>query len=154
MSARLFSSSAYGALKGATAAALTIATPAGSAEAFAQLTRVEPRTVRKYADHADEMFIPLDVAADLDRAAGKPILAQALAQLSGCTVTMIVADVESRALSAIKEAGEAVTALAGLAGSPSWGLGQAKAARREIREAMAALAAFDIALTHRIEGGS
>mgnify|MGYP001810223999 CR=1 FL=1 len=152
--ARLLSPAAYGALKGATAAAIQIATPSGSAEAFAQLTRVEPRQVRKYADHNDPTFIALDVAADLDCAAGKPIMARALAQLAGGAVFTINADAEARALSSLKEAGEAVTALAGLASSGAWGLEQAKAARAEIREAIAAFAGVDAALTKRIEGES
>lgn len=151
---RLFPPHAYGALKGATHAALHLATPNGSAEAFAALTRVEPRTVRKYADHADDMFAPLDICADLDRAAGKPIMASALAQLAGCTVSSIVRESEAHALNTIKETGEAVAALAQLASSGAWGLEEAKAARTQIREAMAALAGFDLALTHRIEGSS
>lgn len=149
---RLLSPNAYGALKGATAAALAVATAKGSAESFAPLTRVEARTLRKYADHNDEMFAALDVAADLDRAAGKPILAAALAQLSGCAVSRIDSDPEARALVALKETGEAVAAVAQLASSGAWGLDQSRAVRAEIREALAALAGLDAALTRRIEG--
>lgn len=151
---RLFSPAAYGALKGATAAAIQMATPGASAEAFAQLTRVEPRSLRKYADHSHDMFVPLDIAADLDRAAGKPILALALAQLAGATVFGLEIDAEARALGALKEAGEAVSAIAQLASSGAWGLEQAKAARAEIRDAIAAFAGVDAALTKRIEGES
>ncbi|HYD87139.1 MAG TPA: hypothetical protein VEA80_06680 [Vitreimonas sp.] len=149
---RLLSPAAYGSLKGATAAAFAVATPQGTAEAFAQLTRNEPRSLRKYADHAHELFVPIDIAADLDRAAGKPIMARALAQLAGCAVYGVSGGTEARALSAIKETGEAVAALAQLAPG-AWGLEQARAARADIREAIAALAGFDAALTQRIEGG-
>lgn len=149
---RLFAQAAYGALKGATAAALQL-TPGGSAESFAGLTRVEPRSVRKYADHNDAMFIPLDVAADLDRAAGKPIMARALAQLSRCAVSTIEADPHTRVLGAIKETSEAVAAVAQLTQTPgAWGLEDAKAVRSEIRDAIAALAGLDAALSKRIEG--
>jgi predicted RNA methylase len=151
---RLLTPAAYGALKGATAAALAVATPQGTAEAFAELTRVEPRSLRKYADHAHDMFVPLDIAADLDRAAGKPILAAALAHLSGATVFTVEADAEMRALNALKEAGEAVSAIAQLASSGAWGLEQAKAARLEVDQAMAAFASVRNALTQRIEGSS
>lgn len=126
---RLLTPAAYGALKGATAAAIQVATPQGSAEAFA-----------------------LDVAADLDRAAGKPILARALAQLAGASVFSVTADPSARLLGALKEAGEAVSATAQLASSGAWGLEEAKAARAEIREAIAAFAGVDAELTKRIEG--
>lgn len=149
---RILPPQAYGALKGATAAALAIATPKGSAEAFAPLTRVEARTLRKYADHNDEMFVALDVAADLDRASGKPIMARALAELSGCAVTMFECDAEARALSVLKETGEAVAAVAQLASSGAWGLDHAKAVRAEVDDAIAALAGLRAALTRRIEG--
>lgn len=149
---RLFATTAYASLKAATQAGLA-ATPQGSADAFAAVTRVEARTLRKYADHEFEMFAPLDVAADIDRAAGKPIIARALAQLAGCTVTPIAAAPHARAMIAIKETSEAVAAVAGLNETGAWGLSEAKAARAEIREALAALAGLDAALSARIDGG-
>lgn len=154
MSERLLPASAYGALKGATAAALQVATPSGDAEAFSRLTRVEGRTVRKYADHHDEMFVPIDVAADLDRAAGKPIMTSALAQIAGCVLARIDAAPEARVMGAIKETSEAIAAVAGLNQVGGWDIQQAGAVRAEIREAQAALASLDAALTARLEGRS
>jgi len=151
---RLLTPQAYGALKGATAAALAIATPKGSAEAFAPLTRVEARTVRKYADHSDEMFAPIDVAADLDRAAGKPILTSALAQICGLVVARVEGDPHARVMSAIKETSEAVAAIASLDAAGGLDTQQIRAARAELREAIAALVGHEQALTAKLEGSS
>lgn len=154
---RLLPDSAYESLKTATAAALAVATPSGSTQAFSALTRVTPRQLRKYADHFDPTFAALDVVADLEHAAGAPLIARALAQLSGCTLAPLTAQPHVRLLNAIKETSEAAAVAAELALTDypgGLGLDQAKAARAEIREAIAALAGLDAQLSARIEGSS
>lgn len=68
------------ALKAATRHALEIA---GGGERFAWVTRVNPPALSKYADALGDAFMPLDVAADLDREIGSPVMAEALAASAG-----------------------------------------------------------------------
>lgn len=138
-------------LKRATAAVLHLI---GGAPKAAEFTRSSARDLNKCADH-DPMnaarFVALDVAAELDLAARQPIMATALARLLGCTVIHIEAAPEARALNALKECGEAVSAIAGLVAAGAWGRSAAKAALIEVRQAKAALAALEQQLAQEVE---
>lgn len=139
-------------LKRATHAALAAIGGADQAQNF---TRVSARDLRKCADHDvgnAARFVALDVASELDLAAREPIMARALARLSGCAVVRTDADPHARAIHALKESGEAVSAIAGLVAGGAWGREAAKAARDEIRESIAALVALELELNRQIEG--
>lgn len=68
------------ALKAAVRHALAIA---GGGERFAAVTRVNAPALSKYGDALGEAFMPLDVAVDLDREIGAPVIAEALAAAHG-----------------------------------------------------------------------
>lgn len=74
-------------LKQATNAALSMT---GKMEAFAARTRVEKAALSKYGSVSEPAsFIPIDVAADLDRAIGAPIVLKAQAALQGFALAPI-----------------------------------------------------------------
>ncbi len=69
------------ALKAATRAALALA---GGVARFELATRVQAPALSKYAAPQETIaFLPIDVAADLDRDIGAPVIAEALAALAG-----------------------------------------------------------------------
>ncbi len=71
-------------LKGATRRAVK---RAGGVTALAALTRVEAAALSKYGADHEAGFMPLDVAADADMAAGQPIILAALASIEGYAIS-------------------------------------------------------------------
>ncbi|WP_128292033.1 phage regulatory CII family protein [Afifella aestuarii] len=70
-------------LKAATGRALR---EAGGAECVQHATRVQHPALSKYASAGDEFsgrFMPLDIALEVDRASGKPVILATLAALQG-----------------------------------------------------------------------
>lgn len=125
-------------LKAATRQALQIARPSK----FALVTRADAPMLSNYGSPSEpDRFIPIDVAVELCRDVGAPIIIEEMARLCGFKLVpldpdeggSITLDDVSRTL---KETSEAVTSLADFAqGKP----GAARAAIREIDEGLAAL---------------
>jgi hypothetical protein len=86
--ARLLSRNDYRALKDATQEAVEKA--GGCAKAGGE-TRVGPSYLSRYGNVHEAMFAPVDVAAELDALAGEPVIARALAALSGYQLVKMTA---------------------------------------------------------------
>lgn len=72
-------------LKGATGEAID---RAGGGTFLATRTRVETGALSKYrAGHETDYFMPVDIAADTDLAAGRPIILATLASVEGYQIT-------------------------------------------------------------------
>lgn len=56
----------------------------GGLESAATITRVGHSELARYYDPAEKLFMPIDIAADLETDCGKPMLTRALASLAGC----------------------------------------------------------------------
>jgi hypothetical protein len=65
---------------------------AGGPVAAAQDTRADPARLSRYGNHLDPLVAPLDVAADLDRAAGDDVILRAWAAARGYALQMRGAD--------------------------------------------------------------
>ncbi|HEV2502359.1 MAG TPA: hypothetical protein VGV39_04755 [Mesorhizobium sp.] len=124
-------------LKAVTRQALQIARPTK----FALVTRADAPTLSNYGSPDHPLFMPIDVAVELCRDVGTPVIIEEMARLCGFKLVplepdeggTITLDDVSRTL---KETSEAVTSLADFAqGKP----GAARAAIREIDEGLAAL---------------
>lgn len=55
----------------------------GGVESAALITRVGHSELARYYDPAEKLFMPVDIAADLETDCGNPLLSRALANLSG-----------------------------------------------------------------------
>lgn len=118
------------------------------ASKFAMVTRVEAPALSKYGDPFNpDAFMPIDVALDLDRDIGSPMLLAALAELEGYELTPASATpargvgVEDLATVA-KETGDVIQTLAA-ALADGIDSHERRALRREIAEAIRALRALD-----------
>lgn len=130
------------ALKAATRHALTLA---GGVSRFELATRVAAPVLSKYgAIHEAAAFMPLDVAADLDRDLGAPVMAEALAGLAGYRLTPAdaarpgapsLADVAK----IMRESCDVADALTAALADGKIGAAEARAIDCEIEEAIAVL---------------
>lgn len=152
MNRRLHSDEIYARLKAATTSAIR-STPQGDCAKFAELTRVEGRSLRKFCDHASDLFAPIDIIADIEVAAAQPIVTRVLADLAGFDLTPQRPCPETSALRAVQETSEASAAIASLLINGAWDRERARAVQKEVREAMNALGALDAALSQKISGG-
>ncbi|TRO96752.1 hypothetical protein FKB34_01925 [Glycocaulis profundi] len=143
---RIRSDADYRALKAATARAIR---DNGSAEAFARETRGVGESLRNWQRHSHESFIPADVIADAESGAERPYITEVLARMQGWILVPgpEVVDASGADYAAMKEAGEAVAAIAeALSHGGRIDRAEAPGVLKEIREAIAALAAEEAAL--------
>lgn len=81
MSARIFTSPDYAAIKNAVRRALRQA--GGGLRELAGMTRLSAAQLSRFGDLNSDQWVPLDVALDLDSLAGEPVITRALAELLG-----------------------------------------------------------------------
>ncbi len=146
---RIRSDADYRALKAATARAIR---DNGSAEAFARETRGVGESLRNWQRHSHESFIPADVIADAESGAERPYITEVLARMQGWILVPgpEVVDASGADYAAMKEAGEAIAAIAeALSHGGRIDRTEAPGVLKEIREAIAALAAEEAALVRR-----
>jgi hypothetical protein len=133
----------YDALKEATKA---LVDGFASLQEAASITRSDPARLSRFGNrHEEGMFAPIDVIADLEARLGTPVVTSILADMSGF---ILVAKGEVRQqpdfLTHIgcvaKETGEAVSAVAEIVSAQGNQAQKIAKARREIRDAQAALA--------------
>lgn len=117
----------------------------GGGDCFCHATRVGAPALSNYANaNRDDSHMPLDVALDLDRDAGAPIIAGALARMNGYRLVPLQAsggdqpDLGDIAVIA-RETGDVVSALATALADGGVDSREAADIRREIEEANAAL---------------
>lgn len=130
------------ALKAATRQALALA---GGVSRFELATRVAAPALSKYgAVQEIAAFMPLDVAADLDRDLGAPVMAEAMAALAGYRLTPAdavapgapsLADVAK----IMRESCDVADALTAALADGKIGPAEARTIDREIEEAIAVL---------------
>jgi hypothetical protein len=89
---------------------------AGGCHAAAEVVRVDAARLSRYGNIDAPEFAPIDVCFELDRAAGSPEIARALAGLEGCDLTprddilsQIARDVTSLAGDIAKDSGDLVS---------------------------------------------
>ncbi|WP_223478723.1 phage regulatory CII family protein [Oricola indica] len=129
----------------------------GGGDCFCHATRVGAPALSNYANaNRDDSHMPLDVALDLDRDAGAPIVVGALARLNGYRLVPLQAagsapDLEDIATIA-RETGDVVSALATALVDGGVDSREAADIRREIEEANAALNRLAAKLTGPGEG--
>lgn len=90
----------------------------GGLEASAAVTRLhKTQLAQAYDPHAQDRFPAVDVVADMERAAGEPILTQLLAAMQGYALARVepVAGCELRAIAAVGERSSEVFAAFGRA---------------------------------------
>lgn len=151
MHARIFPSVSYLSLK---AAFRRLTKAVGGQESAASITRVDFQRIGRYGRTHEAMFAPVDVVADLESDAGEPLVTRAMADLQGYLLipkppTTGDAQWVEHLGSLAKEAGEAMAKL-GEAFAHGGTITAAEVRdmdlRREVREAMEALARIDKAL--------
>lgn len=114
MSGRKLAGAEYQALKTAFRA---LAKACGGLEAAAMETRVGDTQLQRYqSPHEPEAFAPVDVIADLEREAGRPVVTRALARLAGHVLFPLPPAAGSgpwvvRLAAVAQEAGEALAGL-------------------------------------------
>lgn len=137
-------------LKSATRRALN---QVGTADAFSQETRVQAPALSKYAaNHEHSSFIPIDVALDLDRAAGTPAILTEFAALQG--YGLVASSGKSRAQPCVSMIGPIIRTTGDVSAVTLDALADGKltpnernAIVSEIDEAMAALSVLRNAVT-------
>ena len=116
----------------------------GGGDCFCHATRVGAPALSNYANaNRDDSHMPLDVALDLDRDAGAPIVVGALARLTGYRLVPLQAGDSKPGLDDIaiiaRETGDVVSALATALVDGGVDSREAAEIHREIEEASAAL---------------
>jgi hypothetical protein len=128
-------------LKGATDRAIK---RAGGVSALAALTRVEAAALSKYKAGHEPAFMPLDVAADADMAAGSPVILAALASIEGYAIAPLSGDTASAVTPAmvghlIRETGDVSAGVLEAMADGRLSRNERQAIAAEIDEALAAL---------------
>ncbi|MBR1193216.1 phage regulatory CII family protein [Bradyrhizobium sp. AUGA SZCCT0160] len=101
------------ALKAATRRAVKLA---GGPNAASEVVRAAASRLSQYGNHDVPIFAPIDVCAELDRAAGDPVILRAWADLLGFDLTprnvdaAVAADLAHAAGQVARESGELISA--------------------------------------------
>jgi hypothetical protein len=152
ISARELPARDYEALKDGTA---DLVKACKSRRAASRITRVSHTQLGRYAsrDELDEeVFLPVDIVADLEALAGRPIVTDALAALTGHVLVHLPEVAKSNTPlgkitgEAMRETSEVFSALGERLASGKLGKRDLTVLRREIRVALAALPRLDIQL--------